>query len=249
MKPPHNWHSRFTQQARWTHDLRKYLFEQVDILHTDRILEVGCGTGAILSELPGFSNAQTHGLDISHSRLLEARINASLSGYAQGDALFLPYPAITFDVTFCHFLLLWVKDPLQVLIEMHRVTCPGGFVLLMAEPDYTKRIDLPHELELLGFLQTQSLQDQGADPSIGSKLSILMKQAGFNLIETGLLKQDQPGLWDPHSLDLEWAVLESDLQGLLSSEKMAYLKDIDLVARMAGERILYVPTHFAWGRV
>ena len=46
-----NWHSRYLQQAAWTRELRTYVFEQAGISSANRILEVGCGTGAILSGL------------------------------------------------------------------------------------------------------------------------------------------------------------------------------------------------------
>jgi ubiquinone/menaquinone biosynthesis C-methylase UbiE len=44
-----NWHNRFLQQAGWTRDLRTYLFAQAGIERARRVLEVGCGTGAVLA--------------------------------------------------------------------------------------------------------------------------------------------------------------------------------------------------------
>jgi hypothetical protein len=46
---------------------------------------------------------------------------------------------------------------------------------------------------------------------------------------------------------MEWAVLESDLARLVSSEDLHKMKRLDQQARLGGERILHVPTYFAWG--
>ncbi len=54
-----NWHTRYTQQAKWTRDLRAYIFNKIKLNESNRVLEVGCGTGAILSELP--TNISLHG--------------------------------------------------------------------------------------------------------------------------------------------------------------------------------------------
>jgi SAM-dependent methyltransferase len=249
MKREFNWHARFTQQATWTTALRRHLYQEADLYHASRILEVGCGTGVILSELLCFTNSKIHGLDLAHSRLLEARNNASTCDYTQGNAISLPYPDQVFDVTFCHFLLLWIKNPLQALIEMRRVTRPGGAVMLMAEPDYSHRIDLPNKLEILGDMQTKSLQKQGANPFIGEKLPFLLKKSGINLVETGILDKEKPGTWDANAWELEWEVLKLDLEGIMPLSEMESLRSIDLASRLSKERTLYVPTHFAWGRV
>ncbi|MCK7482052.1 MAG: class I SAM-dependent methyltransferase [Candidatus Moduliflexus flocculans] len=47
-----NWHARYSQQAKWTRNLRAYIFDKIKLDDATRVLEVGCGTGAILSELP-----------------------------------------------------------------------------------------------------------------------------------------------------------------------------------------------------
>ena len=101
----------------------------------------------------------------------------------------------------------------------------------------------------LGDLQTKSLENQGADPFIGVRLSFLFNQAGINLVETGILEKNETGTWDSNAWELEWEVIESDLKGDLPPSELASLKIIDLESRLSGKRILYVPTHFAWGRV
>ena len=46
-----NWHLRYIQQANWTRELREYLFQRTGMATAERVLEVGCGTGAILGEV------------------------------------------------------------------------------------------------------------------------------------------------------------------------------------------------------
>jgi ubiquinone/menaquinone biosynthesis C-methylase UbiE len=163
-----DWHKRYVQQAGWTSELRNYLFKRAGLSGARRVLEVGCGSGAILSGL--VTGAAIHGLDREPDCLAEAHRYAAQANLACADALHLPYGGSVFDITFCHFLLLWVGDPLQALREMKRVTRPGGSILALAEPDYSARVDKPEELAVLGRWQAESLRRQGADPAVGSRL-------------------------------------------------------------------------------
>jgi len=256
-----DWHSRFLQQATWTRDLRVYLFERSGLTRARRVLEVGCGTGAILSDLP--TPAVVHGLDLEPVRLAEARVHVPSAAFVCGNALALPYPSRAFDITFCHFLLLWVRDPLLALLEMKRVTRPGGAVLALAEPDYDSRVDKPDALAPLGHWQAESLRRQGADPGLGSRLAALFRQAGIRPIETGTLR-GSPGsiclanrtgrgggerLPAPAEREMEWAVLETDLADWVPAQEIRRMKLLDEQAWERGERLLQVPTYFAWGKV
>jgi SAM-dependent methyltransferase len=241
-----DWHSRFLQQAGWTRSLRAYLFEQAGLSQATRILEVGCGTGAILSDLS--TSAAVHGLDLDPGRLAEARQYAPSAALVCGDALRLPYYSGVFDITFCHFLLLWVCNPLAALLEIKRVTRPGGAVLALAEPDYLSRVDEPAALAPLGRWQTESLRRQGADPGLGRRLADLFRQAGIQPMETGIIQQGAQPAPSPAEQELEWAVLESDLAGWVPAQKFSTMKRLDEQAWQRGQRVLYVPTYFAWGK-
>jgi SAM-dependent methyltransferase len=241
-----DWHRRFLQQAAWTRDLRSYLFEKAGLSRAKRVLEVGCGTGAVLSGLS--IPAVIHGLDLQHTRLAEMRLHAPGAAPVCGEALALPYPVGVFDITFCHFLLLWVHDPLKALEEMKRVTRPGGAVLALAEPDHDSRVDRPGELAPLGRWQAEALRRQGADPGVGSRLMELFHQADIRIIESGTLRAGGELLQAAAERDLEWEVLEADLAGLVPVQEISRLKLLDFQAWERGERVLNVPTHFAWGR-
>lgn len=241
-----DWHARYSQQANWTGDLREYLFIQTGIEEAQRVLEVGCGTGAILSQV---QTHKLHGLDILLEPLKEARRYASHAALVCGNAHCLPYPDNSFEITFCHFLLLWIDDPPGGLSEMKRVTQPGGHILALAEPDYSARIDKPEELIPLGLWQRESLKRQGADPILGRKLAHLFYQSGIKLIETGKIERGVRGSLTPDEWELEWAVFEHDLAGSIPASEIQRMKRLDSQARERGERELHVPTYFAWGQV
>jgi len=243
------WHQRFTQQAQWTKDLRAYLYQRIEIAKAHSVLEVGCGTGAIVNDLP-IQIPVRAGVDIDRIYIKLAIRNNPGIIFTQGDGDSLPYMDACFDVVFCHFLLLWVNDPAQILREMIRVTRPGGAVIALAEPDYGGRIDYPEELVSLGKWQMQSLEKQGADPLMGRKLAGLFHETGLQSVEMGALGGQWSRVPDWDAWESEWAVLESDLtKSFQDSESWKLLKDLDRSAYQQGERVLFVPTFYAWGRL
>lgn len=254
-----NWHRRYLQQASWTRDLRSYLFQQAHLSASRRVLEVGCGTGAVLRDLAvpdsdtssqGSSVRQlTFGLDLHAGALAECRIHAPIALLTRGDALALPYPDRVFDITFCHFLLLWIRHPLAALREMKRVTRKRGQILALAEPDYSSRIDRPLALAALGQIQNQSLSRQGADVALGSHLADLFVQAGIKIVETGVIQPRAQSARGSEEDDDEWEVMRGDVAGIVSAPDIRKLQRADAQARQQGERVLYVPTYFASGQV
>jgi SAM-dependent methyltransferase len=241
-----NWHARYRQQATWTRDLRTYLFEKMGLSDARRVLEVGCGTGAILQEL--VTPASIHGLDLDSVALAECHLHAPNAILTRGNGLFLPYSNQTFDIVYCHYFLLWVNDPLQAILEMKRVVRAGGHILALAEPDYYARIDKPDALKILGKWQTDALKKQGADPGFGSRLAETFFRAGINPLESGTIQSVK---YDPtaEEREMEWAVIRSDLAGFVPASEIQKMKRLDERAWKSGMRVQHVPTYFAWGQI
>lgn len=229
--------------------MRRYLLARAGLPNARRVLEVGCGSGAILVDLAMPSSANLFGLDIDQSSLQIAKKETPTARLTAGDAHRLPYPGGKFDIVFTHFVLLWLQQPTAALQEMRRVTRRGGTVLALAEPDYGKRVDQPEGLAKLGRLQTESLRAQGADPQIGGRLQGLFEAAGFGQIEGGQIATEKNIRPSKDDWRLETEMLRADLAGMVSPEELEKLLEEDQRAWQAGTRVLQVPTYYALGQV
>jgi ubiquinone/menaquinone biosynthesis C-methylase UbiE len=244
-----DWNKRFSVQAQWTSDLRHYIFNKFKLTDFHSLLEVGCGTGKILEELADNFSLNGFGLDINKEFVDYARTNIPKYHFTLADAYQIPFSNAFFDITICHYFLMWIKNPHNVVIEMKRVTCRGGYVIAFAEPDYGKRIDFPNELCIIGDLQAKSLQENGANPNIGRELRSIFSGCGLHTIEAGVLG----GKWNPflseNSIDSEWSMIYTDLENYLSREKLDELYKADLSSWKSNQRTLFVPTFYAIGQV
>ena len=247
---PQHWHERFIKQANWTRPLRQYFFTQAKSSDFRNVLEVGCGSGAILSDITNYTNAKIYGLDINEHYLTMAMRNIPRAMLVHADAHQLPFQGSLFDTCICHFLLLWVHNPDTVVSEMVRVTRPGGYVCALVEPDYGARIDFPEELMSLGQDQLQALLKQGANPCLGRQLRSLFADKGLVNVVAGVMGGQWQMPFDQEEWKSEWEVLESDLEiNIETNPTYQAYKLRDYQAWTSGERILYVPTFFAWGMV
>jgi SAM-dependent methyltransferase len=240
-------HARYRQQATWTAPLRQKAYQQAGIKPGDRILEVGCGTGAILGELSPTKGLHAIGIDIDVEIALYAhRLDPKLC-IAAADGLNLPFPPATFNHCLCHFLLMWTPDPAAILREMRRVTRPGGAIMALAEPDYAGRIDYPPELCQLGELQRRALGQAGAQPDIGRMLLHLLLQAGLHKPMAGVLGGEWPLPDGGSEQAQEWEVLIDDLRQVSPPIDPEWLAGPAKQAFFSAGKLTYVPTFYAIG--
>jgi SAM-dependent methyltransferase len=243
-----DWHRRFSEQAAWTAQVREYLFGLVKLPIDATVLEVGCGTGAVLSSLSARFTNPIYGVDLDFNYLRLARANLPAARLICGDAHRLPYASGVFDACMCHFFLMWVNAP-TALSEMRRVTRPGGWILALAEPDYGGRIDFPAELGRIGRLQAQALRRQGAEPEFGRRLIGLFLETGLDEVRCGVIGGEWTGDRSPDTLESEWQVIHADLHDLASKKDLRDWYLLDRAASANGSRMLYVPVFYAAGRV
>ncbi len=104
-----------------------------------RVLEVGCGTGAVTRALAAWPGvAEVVGADPSPAFLAKARNAASglaNVSFEEADGRSLPFPDADFDVVVFHTSLCHIPGPEAALKEAHRVLRPNG-TLAVFDGDY-----------------------------------------------------------------------------------------------------------------
>ncbi len=121
----------------WNEAMRGQALSMLDISETDRVLDVGCGTGFATEGLLEHTT-DVHGLDQSPHQMEKARRKLGkydpVSFYL-GDAERLPFADDSFDIVWSSGSIEYWPDPVATLEEIRRVTEPGGHVLIVG-PNY-----------------------------------------------------------------------------------------------------------------
>lgn len=120
-------------------DVRFYLADKLARIHNKSILDVGCGLGIILSEIP--SNNLKVGLDISQKNIKIARMMATDSAFVVCDMHHLPFRKDSFNRVivansfsrydfFIDQRIRKEATPRKLVLEIHRIMKRGGYLFL-----------------------------------------------------------------------------------------------------------------------
>lgn len=130
--------------AQFFREEKQLTFTAMHIQPGQRVLDVGCGPGIdtiSLAELVGTSGS-VEGVDADPAMVAVAERRASTADvhdrvhHRVADALALPFAANIFNAVRSERLFQHLSDPSAALAEMLRVSCPGGWVVVL-DADYS----------------------------------------------------------------------------------------------------------------
>lgn len=117
--------------GRWSRRLAVPFLEFVGTGALERVLDVGCGTGALASEVLARSQPlEVHAVDVAETYVEYARARNPdpRCVFAVGDACSLGYSSNYFDRVLSLLVLHFVPKPIDAIAEMRRVAKPGATV-------------------------------------------------------------------------------------------------------------------------
>jgi trans-aconitate methyltransferase len=90
----------------------------------ERILDVGCGTGALTAEIAG-KGAETLGVDLSEEMISQARKKFPALNFEALDARELRFSE-QFDAVFSNAVLHWIPEAERVIAGVSKALKSGG---------------------------------------------------------------------------------------------------------------------------
>jgi SAM-dependent methyltransferase len=117
--------------GRWSRRLAASFLDFVGTAPGERVLDAGCGTGALAAEVLTRSQPlEVHAVDLVEVYVEYARERNfdSRCFFAVGDACALSYPSNYFDRVLSLLALHFMPKPMDAITEMRRVARPGATV-------------------------------------------------------------------------------------------------------------------------
>lgn len=146
-----------------------------------RLLDVGCGSGALLRGSP--TRPLAVGADISRSALVLAHERGLWVVRATFEGPHLPFRGQTFDCVTCLDVIEHLFDPRPLLRELRRVLRPNG-ILILQTPNVRHYLQL-YRIAVKGHGPQTSGDPEGVDGGhvhyfTAKDVAILIREAGFD---------------------------------------------------------------------
>jgi ubiquinone/menaquinone biosynthesis C-methylase UbiE len=113
--------------------VRSTLIDLVRQFGSDRLLDLGCGTGFLI-DLAGDLFKEIHGVDVTKAMIDQVDTSRGNVTLQLSPAEAVPYPDNYFDVVTAYAFLHHTEDYRRIFKEAHRVLKPGGVFFSAQDP-------------------------------------------------------------------------------------------------------------------
>jgi SAM-dependent methyltransferase len=150
----------------------------------DRVLDVGCGPGALTTELvERLGKGSVAAVDPSETFVAAARERHPGVDVRRATAEALPYPDSDFDAALAQLVVHFMGDPVAGLREMARVTRPDGVVAACVWDHGGERSPLAPFWRVAGELELGVLDESGLPGARQGHLVELFAASGLRHVE------------------------------------------------------------------
>ncbi len=160
-----------------------------------RVLEVGCGSGAVLAQV-GRAFSPRFALGVERD-VQNAGLARQVGPVVRADGAALPLAAQSFDAVLFRFVLRHAPSPERLVSEAVRVLRPGGRLLAVDGDDGALMLaPAPPGWPTLSAALAASVRRRGADPEMGRNLRALLHRAGLRDVRAlglAVTNDDVPG--------------------------------------------------------
>lgn len=158
------------------------LIQRLNDKSFESLLDVGCGTGKVLSLIKDKFNTKVSGIDLSEGMVEKAKeLLGESADLKVGDSENLLWEDDTFDVIICNASFHHYPNPIAVLKEMKRVLKPDGRVII-ADPW------CPNPIRLLINLLLPLINSGDVKMYSGNEMTKMLENCGFVSIDVELLR-------------------------------------------------------------
>lgn len=205
----------------WTDNAERYdatdrylwheFVSKVPVGESERIVDVGCGTGKSTREVARAARAgRVLGIDLSSRMLDYARRRSDEEGltnveYVQGDAQVHPFPAAAFDLAISLFGAMFFNDPVAAFSNIRQALRPNGRLACVT----WQRFEQNDWLRMLFDALVAGRRLPSPEPGMPGPFGLadddavyrILDEAGF--VDVDITALDAP-VWFGHNVEQAW---------------------------------------------